>query len=187
MSAFNIALHGNTDQAVIAREAVSVCTSLSSTVYAYDTCCSKPKGMAFYYTSNSHIIVTIIIALHYDYLLLNITRVGFTFFLGIGFMESLSVVIIGHWSREQKLQKEHFNFSNDAARRNVLEFDSGSIKNNPCDQKLLSVKGLLSELVSILTYKQQCVVELFSSSACGTCNPIMIESFYCPFLVVMKY
>ena len=88
-------------------------------------------------------------------------------FIGIGFSESLSVVIIGHWSREQKLQKEHFNFSNDAARRNVLEFDSGSIKNNPCDQKLLSVKGLLSKLVSILTYKQQCVVELFSSSACG--------------------
>ena len=88
-------------------------------------------------------------------------------FIGIGFTESLSVVIIGHWSREQKLQKEHFNFSNDAARRNVLEFDSGSINNNPCDQKLLSVKGLLSKLVSILTYKQQCVVELFSSSACG--------------------
>ena len=108
-------------------------------------------------------------------------------FIGIGFTESLSVVIIGHWSREQKLQKEHFNFSNDAARRNVLEFDSGSIKNNPCDQKLLSVKGLLSKRVSTLTYKQQCVVELFSSSACGTCNPILriiLLSFF--FLMVMK-
>ena len=85
-------------------------------------------------------------------------------------MENLSVVIIGHWSREQKLQKEHFNFCNDAARCNVLEFDSGSIKNNPCDQKLPCVKGLLSKLISVLTYKQQCVVELFSSSACGMCN-----------------
>ena len=99
-------------------------------------------------------------------------------FIGIGFTESLSVVIIGHWSHVQKLQTEHFNFSNDAARRNVLEFDSGSIKGNPCDQKLLSVKGLLSKLVSILTYKQQCFVKLFSSSACGMCNPILIESFY---------
>ena len=59
LSAFNIALHGNIDKAVIVREAVSVCTSLSSTVYAYDTCCSKPKGMAFYYTSK--FMVTIII------------------------------------------------------------------------------------------------------------------------------
>ena len=37
------------------------------------------------------------------------------FFIGLGFTESLSVVIIGHWSRDQKLQKEHFNFCNDAA------------------------------------------------------------------------
>ena len=133
-----------------------------------------------------HFKFTIIIALHYDYLLLNITRVGFTFFLGIGFTDSLSVVIIGHWSREQKLQKEHFNFSNDAARRNVLEFDSGSIKNNPCDQKLLSVKGLLSKPVSTLTYKQQA---LSNSSAV---LPVLLVTniyriFYCPlFLIVMK-
>ena len=43
----HIALRGSTDQAVIAHEAVLVCTSLSAMVYAYDTYCSKPIGMAF--------------------------------------------------------------------------------------------------------------------------------------------
>ena len=47
----HIALRGSTDQTVIAHEAVLVCTSLSAMVYAYDTCCSKPIGMAFWVTT----------------------------------------------------------------------------------------------------------------------------------------
>ena len=71
------------------------------------------------------------------------------FHLGIGFTECLSIVIIGHWSREQNLMREHFNFCDEATRHNVIEFDSGN--SNPCDQKHIPVKGLLSKLVSILT------------------------------------
>ena len=62
LSAFNIALHGSSDQAVIASEAVSVCTSLYSTVYAYDTGCSKTKGITF-------LIQIIRVALHNYYAL----------------------------------------------------------------------------------------------------------------------
>ena len=85
----------------------------------------------------------------------------------MGFTESLSVVIVGHWSREQKLMREHFNFCDDSARRNVIEFDLGNIRNNPCDEKLLHLSGPLSKLVSVLTYNKQCIIELFSNSACG--------------------
>lgn len=77
-------------------------------------------------------------------------------------------MVVGHWSKDKTLVKEHFNFSSAEDRCNVLKFTS--LPSEFCPHAAISVKGLLNQLVSILSYPGQVVIEMFPETVCGKFN-----------------
>ena len=49
---------------------------------------------------------------------------------GLGFANNLMAVVVGHWSKDKTLVKEHFNFSSPEDQHSVILF-SGQ-KSGPC-------------------------------------------------------
>ena len=92
------------------------------------------------------------------------------FYLGMRFTESLSVVIVGHWFREQKLMREHFNFCDDSAKRNVIEFDSGNIRNNPVSFNSKKNKNNLRVLHKMLSKSRPIDVVWVTHCICSLLN-----------------
>ena len=74
-------------------------------------------------------------------------------------------VVVGHWSKDKTLVKEHFNFSSPEDQRNVILF-SGQQRGS-CAHAEKSIVNLLKQLISILSYPGQVVVEMFLETACG--------------------
>ena len=74
-------------------------------------------------------------------------------------------VVVGHWSKDKKLVKEHFNFLSPDDQRNVIQF-SGQ-KSDSCAHAGRSIVSFLNQLVSVLTYPGQVVIEMFPETACG--------------------
>ena len=74
-------------------------------------------------------------------------------------------VVVGHWSKDKKLVKEHFNFLSPDDQHNVIQF-SGQ-KSDSCAHAGRSIVSFLNQLVSVLTYPGQVVIEMFPEAACG--------------------
>ena len=76
----------------------------------------------------------------------------------------MSAVVVGHWSKDRTLLKEHFNFTKPDDQCNLIQF-SGSTA--VCSHARKSKQGLLTWLISVLSYPEQTVVEMFPECTCG--------------------
>ena len=66
----------------------------------------------------------------------------FTFYsVGIGFSQKVSTIVVGHWSQE-KLEREHSNFSSPDDCHNIMEYSGHPKRKNPCSEKLEGIQDL---------------------------------------------
>lgn len=77
--------------------------------------------------------------------------------VGIGFAQNISTIVAGHWSREKKLEKDHFNFPS-SDHHNVTTYSVCDSRNNPCTEKFEPIQELATSLVQLFTYRAQHVI-----------------------------
>ena len=113
ISFYNIALCGSLKQVEMAKDALGQCTSHQSIIYICNTAV-KAKG-------------------RFLRLIPNTVRASqcLPLWTGLGFANNLTVVVVGHWSKDKKLIKEHFNFSSPEDQCNVILF-SGVSPHSEC-------------------------------------------------------
>ena len=147
ISFYNIALCGSLKQVEMAKDALGQCTSHQSIIYICNTAV-KAKG-------------------RFLRLIPNTVRASqcLPLWTGLGFANNLTVVVVGHWSKDKKLIKEHFNFSSPEDQCNVILF-SGE-QSQSCTHAEQSNISLLTRLVSILSFPGQVVMDMFPETACG--------------------
>ena len=97
-------------------------------------------------------------------------------FAAKGFTSDVTVAVIGHWSRDQSSSTSHFNFT---VHSNAINY--GMVKRSAsCNHLFPSIGELLSQLLLLLSFPGQMVVEFFPKFACGKfLRPLASDSDGC--------
>lgn len=140
IESYNIILYGDVGQTDVAKSALMKCTENQSVLFCCDSETAENGNSFFIYPK----------------------YVISCFYAVKGFTSNVTCAVVGHWSKDN-FSGHHFNFSSHS---NALVYKSKK-PTSSCTHHIMSINELLRQLLLLLSFPGQTIIELFPKFSCG--------------------